>query len=204
MAKISLDQLSQRLKGAVLDKYKAAVPKAIEAWSVPAQEEAKRLIVETIKRGQSPVMGGRGQTGGTARFVDYSPMYKELITHAGVAKKAEKALGVPGLALSNASTKGIFENTYKDIVTYGKKLRPINLTLTGKMLDSIKSRNIPNGFEIWFTDKKAVWHTIEGVGKSRVKRKMLPVDPGDEFTRLINKGIVDKFLSILLTKLKEK
>lgn len=171
MARISLDKLAQRLKGDTLDKYKEVVAKSSQEWSRVAGEEAKLIIVETIQRGQSPVKGGVGQTGGKSRFYDYSRSYKSAIKNGRYS-------------------------------TLGKKLRPVNLTLTGTMLRSIKVRLIDGGFAVWFSSGIAKYHTLLGAGKSQIKRKMLPVDQGDEFTRLIFKGLVDKFNSILSRNLK--
>lgn len=190
MAVIKMDQLSSRLKGETLDKFKRVEKFAVAKWSQVAMDEAKLLIVETIQRGQSPVEGGQGQTGGQSRFTDYSPSYKKMITSA--TKKTGKHR--PG----RKRRMGSYLNV---MAANGKRLRPVNLKVTGVLLRSIKAMQIRNGFKIWFSDKKAKWHTVEGVGPRRIKRKMLPIDPNDKFTRLINKVIVDKFKSILKTYL---
>jgi hypothetical protein len=186
MAKISLKDLPKYLKGATLDKYKKALEKSIQPWAAIAKEEAKLLIVETIQRGQSPVKSGRGQTGESARFTDYSPLYKKVIESARKNTGRQR----PGRRRKMGSILNV-------MAANGKRLRPVNLTLTGEMLRSIKSRSNKDGFSIWFSDKKAKYHTVEGAGKSKIKRKMLPVDRGDEFTRLIMKGIADRFKQTL-------
>lgn len=190
MAVIKFDQLSSKLKGETLEKFKKAEKFAVAKWAQIAQDEAKALIVETIQRGQSPVEGGRGQTGGSSRFTDYSQSYKGQIQSA--SKKTGK--NRPGRRRKMGSYLNI-------MAANGKRLRPVNLKVTGELLRSIKSIQIKDGFRVWFSDKKAVWHSEEGVGKRKIKRKMLPIDPNDKFTRLINKGIVDKFKSILKTYL---
>ena len=171
MAKIKLSELSRHLKGETLEKYNTAREKSIREWGQQMKEELKSLILETISRGQSPVQGGRGQTGGQARFYQYSAIYSDQIRRG----------------------------RYRQ---YDKKLRPINLKLSGGLHRSIKTISLKDGFKIWFTSVLAKYHTIEGAGRSRIKRKMLPVDQGDEFTRLINKGLVDKFKTILTSNLK--
>lgn len=172
MAKISLGDLSGRLNKDVAQKLDRATKVSLLEWSNAMMPEIKREIVEIIKRGQSPVQGGRGQTGESARFVRYSPSY----------------------------SRSIQDGRYSSL---GKKLRPVNLTLTGRMLQSIKSRLLFNGFSVWFTSPIAKYHTVEGAGRSKVKRKMLPVEDGDTFTRLINKNLADKFKAILSNNLKK-
>lgn len=71
---------------------------------------------------------------------------------------------------------------------YGKKTRPVNLKLSGEMLDSFFIKPIPDGIRIGFSDKKAVYHNIQGAGKSKTKRQLLPNDE-QEFKPSIIKRI---------------
>lgn len=73
---------------------------------------------------------------------------------------------------------------------YEKKLRPVNMTLSDQMLDSLYSRIVRNGVEIGFTDEKAEYHNTEGAGKSKVIRRLLP-KAGERFTPEIQNMIVD-------------
>ena len=65
-----------------------------------------------------------------------------------------------------------------------KKPRPINLTQTGKMLRSIKTRISGSGVVIFFSDEKAKYHNDQGAGKSKVIRRILPRD-GESWARQI-------------------
>lgn len=123
------------------------------------------------------IKSGRSPVEGQGRFVEYSYSYKKLI------QKSNK---------KNSKGNSIFKN---------KKIRPVNLYLTGKMLDSIQTKFIKNGFRISFRDKKAVYHTILGAGRSRVIRKMLPTG-NEEFTRTINSNLTNTYKSILNSKIK--
>lgn len=67
---------------------------------------------------------------------------------------------------------------------YGKKQRPVNLTLSGKMLRSLKSKIIKGKVKLWFTDEKAKYHDKLGAGKSKVFRRLLPRGI-EEFNRAI-------------------
>lgn len=94
-----------------------------------------------------------------------------------------------------------YSDSYEDAIDngryseHGKRKRPVNLTLTGKMLKSIKDRGTKNGFVIWFSDEKAKYHNEEGAGKSRVIRQMLPL-PGQQFSRTITQQIEKLYVSI--------
>jgi len=119
-----------------------------------AKEQLKEDIVNTIKRGNSPVKGER-------RFVDYSDSYKAAIR--GEVRFFTDKQGKVRPILGGAVGLG-----------YGKKLRPINLTLSGKMLNSVKGRVTDRGISLWFTSPIAKYHNIEGAGKSKTIRRMLP------------------------------
>ena len=79
-----------------------------------------------------------------------------------------------------------------------KKQSPRNLKLTGKMLNSLKTRLTGKGLTIWFSDEKAKYHNDLGAGKSKVIRRILPRD-GESWARAIDKEIV-KSLSKAIKK----
>ena len=91
-----------------------------------------------------------------------------------------------------------YSKSYKEQIRRGKgkfankDIRPINLTLSGDLLKSIKGRPIANGFTIWFSDKKAKWHDKEGAGRSKVIRRMLPND-NEKFNQVITRAIDNLF-----------
>ena len=74
----------------------------------------------------------------------------------------------------------------------GKSQTPRNLTVTGKMLRSIKSRMTKNYVRVWFTSPIAKYHDKLGAGKSKVIRRMIP-DPkkGEKFNAGIRKRIAN-------------
>ena len=108
-------------------------------------------IVDTIKKGRSPV---RGQN-----FPSYSDGY----------------------------TKQIQRGRYSQ---YGKKTRPVNLTLSGKMLRAFKVRPLlRGGVTIYNSNRLAKYHNDEGAGRGRVIRKMLPTSGSEKFKTNIQKNI---------------
>jgi hypothetical protein len=79
-----------------------------------------------------------------------------------------------------------------------KKIRPVNLELSGKMRRSLKGRRTKDGFYLFYSDKKANYHSSEGVGKKRVVRRMLPErGTNEELSRTITKPLVELFVKIL-------
>lgn len=72
----------------------------------------------------------------------------------------------------------------------GKKTKPVNLTLTGKMLKSFKVQKTGGGLSMTFTDKKADYHNLLGAGPSHTLRPMLPIG-SEGFTPKITKQILD-------------
>jgi len=107
--------------------------------------------------------------------------------------------------ISPVSGKGRFANysiSYQGAIKKGyysrfaKALRPVNLTLSGQMLKSIKDRVTSKGFTIRFSDKKAKYHNEKGAGKSRVVRRMLPVN-NEKLSRAILSNIEKIFKDIV-------
>lgn len=110
----------------------------------------KKEVVNTIKRGNSPVKDQK-------RFVEYSARYLRQIDRGVFSTQGKRRRPIEG-----------------------KRRRPINLKLSGKMLNSIKSRINKNGFTVYFSNKLAKIHSLEGPkGNESKKRKVAPF--GGEF-----------------------
>jgi len=74
---------------------------------------------------------------------------------------------------------------------YGKKIRPVNLKLTGAMLKSLKSRATIKGISVWFSSKIAKYHNGDG----RVRRALLPRD-NERFNRPIRNKLADIYIKL--------
>lgn len=72
---------------------------------------------------------------------------------------------------SESYSKAIAKGRYS---RYNKKNRPVNLTLSGKMLSLIAARITSSGFKLVFTSKLAKYHNELGAGKARVIRRLYP------------------------------
>lgn len=88
-----------------------------------------------------------------------------------------------------------YSDSYKDSIRKGRQkpktsTSPVNLTKTGKMLDSFKVTKTSKGLLLKFTDLKAAYHNFLGAGKSHVIRPMLPIG-SEGFKPSINKQLLD-------------
>ena len=157
-------------------------------------------VKDLIKKGISPVFG-------LGKFQRYSESYNEQIkgkvsffttkdkrviavTEEGSTKTNKKGVSFTPISFKGGSASA--KSYQKAGLGYGKKLRPINLTLSGKMLDSLKAGNKRDEAMIWFDDEKAYYHN-EGAklwhGGELPKRRLLPTNDGERFHRNIFKLI---------------
>lgn len=86
-----------------------------------------------------------------------------------------------------------YSDSYTEAIKKGrygnKKVRPVNLKLSGDMLKSIKSKKTADGFKTSFTKmvngkNLAEIHSFEGAGKSKTIRKILPGE-GENYKRSV-------------------
>lgn len=73
-----------------------------------------------------------------------------------------------------------------------KSIRPVNLRLTGTLHRSLSSLFKRGALIIQFKNFLADIHNRRGAGKSKVIRRMLPTEKGEQFNRRINKVMVDQ------------
>ena len=139
-----------------LRKIELTVPLEMRSKFKQAADLMKEDIVKTIERGNSPVKGNK-------RFVDYSENYKKQI------------FGLETWRTINGR-KVKMRPTARDLKKFqGKRIRPINMKLSGRMLKSIAARFNLRGFTIYFTSKLAKIHSTEGPsGKRDAIRKVAP------------------------------
>ena len=86
-----------------------------------------------------------------------------------------------------------YSDSYKDTIESGrlegKRKRPVNLKVSGKLHRSIKVRRGKDSVSVWFTDTKAKYHDSLGAGKSKIIRRLLP-KTGERWATAIEKTIV--------------
>ena len=95
---------------------------------------------------------------------------------------------------------GDYKPSYKASIKAGyqgtvKRVRPVNLTVTGDLRKSQKLKADKDKISVAYTDEKAKWHN-EGTAKM-VRRPLLPTVPGEVFSRVITKFLLDKAKKVL-------
>lgn len=142
-------------------------------------------IKDLITKGISPVFGIR-------KFQRYSESYNEQIKGKLSFFTTKSKVVVPVIEEKTSNGKGKKKTYAKQGLGYNKKLRPINMTLSGKMLDSLKAGNRRDEAMIWFDDEKATYHN-EGAklwhGGELPKRRLLPTNDGERFHKNVFKLI---------------
>lgn len=81
-----------------------------------------------------------------------------------------------------------YSNSYLKQIKRGlfdKKPRPVNLTLSGQLLNTLQITPKKSDIEITFTDELFNVHNRDGAGKSKTVRRMLPTNKGEQFSRSI-------------------
>lgn len=136
------------------------IEKAKEHWKKATKKFIKDEIIKSIERGVSPVAKGGTDPKGTSGSLRFQG----------------------------------YSDSYKDKMGKGeltsKRQRPVNLTVTGKLLRSIKSQLTKDGVKVWFADEKAKYHDKLGAGKSKILRRLIP-HKGETWNAGINKKIVN-------------
>ena len=131
--------------------------------------------------------------------------FKNELTYGSIGYELVRTVqDVIRKGISPVDGEGRFEKysqSYRDAIKkkqYGnKKVSPVNMSLTGEMMGSLRVIEYKNGALIEFTDKKAGYHQ-NGEGNLPV-RKLLPVKKRDTF----NKRITDLLVKALKAALKK-
>jgi len=89
-----------------------------------------------------------------------------------------------------------YSESYRKAIKAGRvpgkfKVSPVDLKQTGALHNSVVIDISGENPRVTFTDEKAFWHNNEGVGKSKVKRRLLPDGSGEEFTLVLFRKILE-------------
>jgi phage gpG-like protein len=79
---------------------------------------------------------------------------------------------------SKSYTDAIIAGRYRK---FGKRRRPINLTLSGDLLDSFFIKAGEKKITLGFTNELAEIHNTLGASKKKVIRRLLPTESGEKF-----------------------
>ena len=90
--------------------------------------------------------------------------------------------------------KQIKSGTYNK---FAKKIRPVNLKLSGELHKSFFVKVSDEGFRLGFDDRLADIHNRLGAGKSKTVRRMLPTRSGEVFNRKIINALAEELKNII-------
>lgn len=132
--------------------------------------------------------------------IDFSNVKKKLIRYQSESIKAvQREIGpliLNDIKNGRSPVQGFvrfqkYSESYLSSIKSGryafldKKKRPVNLTLSGVLLESLKIDSTDKQIEISFTDELFNIHNSKGAGKSKVIRRMLPTNEGEFFNKSI-------------------
>jgi RNase P/RNase MRP subunit POP5 len=177
----------------------------------------KKEVLEFISKGISPVKQRTARlknTGNKQRYVAYSKSYQDQIKNLvafrtmpnGAVMAVEEALTSKELKQYRASKQAKRDNKDQkaliaELNAYtsknGKKIRPVNLEVSGGLRRSLKKRITKNGVKLWFSSPLAKYHNEMGAGKPQVIRRLLPNFKGEQFANKIEKKIVEALYKAL-------
>jgi hypothetical protein len=152
-------------------------------------------LLDLLEKGINPVKQSNN------RQTEYSESYKKQIEGKLMFfKKGGKLIAIEELSKkelkSYRASKSASEQNAKNskFLAYSKqqfkdkKVRPVNLKLTGALHESLKIDITRDNPYVEFSDPKAIYHNDVGVGPKKTKRRLLPTASGEEFTlRLFQK-----------------
>ncbi|MCA9485962.1 MAG: hypothetical protein KC506_03910 [Nanoarchaeota archaeon] len=95
-----------------------------------------------------------------------------------------------------------YSESYTGIIKRGiknKRVSPVNLTLSGELLDSIYVKLNNNKITIGFSDEKFEYHNKPESGSNMPARRLLPTEPGEEFS----KSITLRIRNLVLERVKQ-
>jgi hypothetical protein len=131
-------------------------------------KEARNFLMLKIgplytKEIENSILKGISPVKGKGRFVKYSDSYRDQIK----------------------------EKRNKVLVMAGKRIRPVNLKVTGKLLKSLSWELEGKFLILKFGNIIADYHNRLGAGKSKTIRRMLPTRRNEVFNRVIDKKVRD-------------
>ncbi len=136
------------------------LPAIQDQFNADLEETLAPELIRTIKGGTSPVRG-------EGRFDDYSDSYKDTITR----------------------DEGVIKGTDGGYWT-GKKLRPVNLFVSGAALGTLLVKTAGKVLKVSFSSKILKYHN-DGAGHNP-RRAVLPDWPGAKFSTTVTRFIVGR------------
>lgn len=158
---------------------KVTIRTAAMLRSFPAIQAAFNKDIETTlgPELEQQITSGLSPVAGVGRFPDYSDSYKDEIERSD----------------------GVIKGTDGQFWT-GKKLRPVNLKVSGAMLKSLRIKAMVETVKVTFLSKFAAYH--DGGNPHIPRRPLLPTGPGEKFSNTITRFLVGRAKIIVAKILK--
>ena len=172
-----------------LTKKNGLTKKVMKEFSKRGPIKVKQAIVQDMIKGISPVKGG-------GKWKKYSELYKAQIRgEALLDENGEWVVfryigGKPRKIV--VDSKKLDRNHLQEKASPTKKISPVNLRLSGELHRSLKAFTKRKALVIQFKHFLADIHNRLGAGKSKVVRRLLPTNKGEQFNRRINTVIFDE------------
>ncbi len=185
-----------------MDKLRRDIQREMKKYDVTGLPDQEKqfigedmidLMKDQIAAGISPIYG-KGRFPGY-KWADRKTRALKAATTAGRSDKA-KGKRLRALANQQVSSKYPYNMMRK---FPGKKVRPVNLNLSGNFLDHLRARATKSGVEIGFYTKKYELYEQghrEGAN-TQPKRPIIPVD-NETFSRNVYQRLVDSLRKRLL------
>jgi hypothetical protein len=131
------------------------------------------------------------------------PLFNSM-AEAQLGKEIDQSIGKGISPVMGQGRLGEYKSSYQGNIKAGyqgaaKRIRPVNLSVSGKLRASQRAAVKGGKLTVTYTDPKAKHHN-EGT-PIMVRRAMLPTKPGEEFSRAITKflvGIAKKSIDAVL------
>jgi len=164
VAKVKLSLDTKKLEK-LIDKSKK---RSIDVAKKEGVRVLKKEIIKSIEKGRSPVARA-------GKFKSYKPSYKEAMSGGPHFRKIRIGGNLITIPLPGGDPY---------LTRYGKKPRPVNLKVTGKLHKSLRVRLTKRGISAFFTSSYAKYHQGSTRNPNIKERKLLPQN-NENFNRNI-------------------
>lgn len=156
---------------------------AKEGFYKLVQNTIVKSIKEFILRGISPVKGQVRYQKYSQSYIDQIKMNKAFLRNKKGGTFVIEKLSSAELDTYRAGDEARADNLINEyyikelnehLLKANKKVSPVNLKVSGDLLNSLTATRNERGVLIKFDDKKAKYHDIDGVGRAGTLRRLLP------------------------------
>lgn len=170
------------VNGKIVDRRDSRLLESIRKdFAKTAPNQIRKTVLRDISKGISPVKGFN-------KFQKYSKSYKDVILGRGTFRK---------FGGKTVYMQGVRDDFLLEAASPKKKTSPVTMRLTGQLYNALKvftNGDYREKFRLVFDwrDFLADIHNRRGAGKSKVVRRLLPTNSGEEFSKEITDDILTR------------